>query len=64
MWSDKPSDPYSPDNAYLAALSASIVVPGELRVYGFTVYSTKASAQYLNVFDLDKLPADGTVPIY
>lgn len=57
------SNPNAPDNAYRAALTSSLVLVGAVRVYGFTVYSTKASAQYLNVFDADTLPADGAVPI-
>ena len=41
-----------------------VVVSGNLRVYGFVVYNTKASAQYLNVFDASELPADNAVPAF
>ena len=43
---------------------ASIVLPGHLVVYGFTVYNTKASSQFLNIFDNATLPADTAVPLY
>lgn len=52
-----------PLNDYVPALAASIVLPGHLLVYGFTVYSTKGSAQFVNVFDTGSLPGDGAVPI-
>ena len=64
MWSDNPSDPFSPDNSYNAALATNLVLVGAVRVYGFTVYNTKATAQFLNVFDASSLPADGAVPIF
>lgn len=53
-----------PLNDYTARLSSSIVAktgPGIL--YGFTVTNTKASAQYVLLFDASTLPADGAVPI-
>ena len=59
------SDEYpGPLNFNVGALRNSIVVPGRLVVYGFTVYNTKASAQYLNVFDGSTLTADGAVPLF
>ena len=59
------SDEYpGPLNYNEGALRNAIVVPGRLVVYGFTVYNTKASAQYLNVFDGSTLPADATVPLF
>jgi hypothetical protein len=45
-------------------LTNAIVVPGRIVVYGFTVYSTKGSAQYLNVFDANTVPADAAVPLF
>jgi hypothetical protein len=53
-----------PRNFYRAALQASVVIPGRLCVYGFIVYSAKATAQYLTVFDAGVLPADTAVPIW
>lgn len=53
---------YVPTNLNFGVLRASIVLPGHLVVYGFTVYSTKAAAQFLNVFDQATLPADTAVP--
>ena len=59
------SDEYpGPLNYNEGALRNAIVVPGRLVVYGFTVYNTKASAQYLNVFDGSTLPANGAVPLF
>ena len=53
-----------PTNFNRGVLLASVVLPGHLVVYGFTVYSTKAAAQFLNVFDQSTLPADGAVPLF
>jgi hypothetical protein len=53
-----------PLNDYVPALAASIVLPGHLLVYGFTVYSTKGSAQFVLMFDTGTLPGDGAVPIF
>jgi len=59
------SDDYpGPLNFNQGALRSSIVVPGRIVVYGFTVYNTKASAQYFNVFDASTLPADTAVPLF
>lgn len=52
-----------PLNIHSNAYAASLVVksgPGIL--YGFTVYSSKASAQFIQVFDAAALPADGAIP--
>jgi len=51
-----------PTNFNRQVLVNSIVIPGDLLVYGFTVYSTRASAQFLNVFDQATLPANTAVP--
>ena len=53
-----------PLNAYTNAKQASFIVPGNLLVYGFTVYSTKAASQFLNVFNASALPADTAVPLF
>ena len=55
---------YVPVNFNRGVLRSSIVIPGHLVVYGFTVYSTKAAAQFLNVFDQATLPADTAVPLW
>lgn len=54
---------YVPTNFYRPALTASIVVPGHILVYGFTVYNSNAAAQYVLMFDANALPADTAVPI-
>ena len=44
-------------------LAASIIIPGPILVYGWTVTNTNAAAQNVCEFDADALPADGQVPI-
>ena len=59
------ADALLPLNHYSIALAASMVVktgPGIL--YGLTVTNTKASAQFVQVFDASALPADGAVPLF
>lgn len=53
-----------PLNVNRGVLLSSVVVPGKVVVYGFTVYNSKGSAQYLNVFDASTLPANGAVPLF
>jgi hypothetical protein len=55
---------YTPLNFNVGAKRSSVVVDGFLCVYGFTVYNTKASTQFVNVFDAGALPADGAVPSF
>lgn len=45
-------------------LRSSIVVPGRVVVYGFTAYSSLASAQWLHVFDANIVPGTGAVPLF
>ena len=52
-----------PTNDYSGRLANQLVVPGHLLVYGFTVSSTNAAAQYVLMFDAQTLPADTAVPI-
>ena len=47
-------------NGYVASL---IVKTGPALLYGFTVYSSNASAQFVQVFDAATLPADGATPV-
>ena len=53
-----------PFNSYVPAKATNIIVPGNIVVYGFTVYSTKASSQFVNVFNASALPADTAVPLW
>ena len=55
---------YAPRNYNNGALDNYILIPGNLRVYGFVVYSTKGTAQYLNVFDASELPDDNAIPAF
>jgi hypothetical protein len=54
---------YVPTNFNRGVLRSSIVLPGHIVVYGFTVTSTNAAAQFGLVFDQATLPADGAVPL-
>ena len=52
-----------PFNASSSGLAASILASaGVARLYGFTVYSSRISAQYILVFDLQAVPANGALP--
>ena len=44
-------------------LAASYLATGYLRVYGFTVYNSNASAQTILMFDASSLPVDTAVPL-
>lgn len=53
-----------PKSAHTTGLVASFVAfNGQGRLLGFTVSSTKASSQFIQLFDLVSLPADGAVPV-
>ena len=54
----------APLNFATSRLANSVVVPGRIIVYGFTVYSTNAAAQYINIFDANMVPADTAVPLF
>lgn len=42
---------------------ASVSIPGDLILVGFSVYSDNASSQYVQVFDTGRgVPSDGSVP--
>ena len=57
-------DPLWPYNSFSTALANSRVIKtGDGILYGFTVTNTKASAQFVQVFDAATVPADGAVPI-
>lgn len=52
-----------PNSKHSNGYASSIVVkPGAGILYGFTVYNSNASAQFVQVFDLADLPADGVIP--
>lgn len=54
-----------PLNKSSIAYGNSIVVKtGTGILYGFTVFSSKASAQWIQVFDARDVPADGAVPAW
>jgi hypothetical protein len=53
-----------PLNFSTQRLANSIVVPGRIVAYGFTAYSSKASAQWIQVFDANTVPADAAVPLF
>lgn len=51
-----------PNNFYSNVLGSSIVIPQAHFLYGFTVNNTNVSAQFILVFDLTGLPANGAAP--
>ena len=52
-----------PLNASSIALAASLSVKsGAGYLCGFTVYNSKSSAQFIQVFDARSLPANGSIP--
>lgn len=55
IWADQ-----TPLNGSSSALEASrVAASSPCRLYGFTVFNTKAAAQFILVFDANVLPADG-----
>jgi hypothetical protein len=51
---------------YVASTVASsnmVVKSGVGKLFGFSVYNTNASAQFILMFDANSLPSDGAVPI-
>jgi hypothetical protein len=53
-----------PHNAHSNVYANALVVKtGPAILYGFQVYNSNASAQFIQVFDAAALPADGTVPV-
>lgn len=51
------------DNYTQTILSNHAQIPGEILLYGFTVYSDLASAQFVQLFDDgSSVPANGAVP--
>ena len=63
-WFDDICDRDSPQTTNAYGLKSSFVTTGYLRVYGFTVYNSKTSAQYILVFDASSLPIDTKVPLF
>jgi len=53
-----------PNNATSSALANSIVAfTGQGRLIGFTVSSTRASGQFVQLFNQTTVPSDGAVPL-
>ena len=63
MWSADLTDRNSPISDAPGKLASSYIASGYLRVYGITVYSSKASSQWILMFDRSSLPADTAVPL-
>jgi hypothetical protein len=57
-------DDEGPLNFNTGTLAGSVVVPGRVVVYGFTVYNTSAAAEFVCVFDANAVPATGAVPLF
>lgn len=53
----------TPLNASAAAYVASMVIkPGAGKLFGLSGYNSKASAQFIQLFDSATLPAEGAIP--
>ena len=53
-----------PRNAFSTALANSIVAfTGQGRLLGFSVTSTRASGQFIQLFNSTTIPADGAIPL-
>lgn len=63
MWSYDLADRNSPISDAPKKLAASYIATGYLRVYGFSVYSSLATAQWILMFDGSTVPADTAVPL-
>lgn len=53
-----------PLNFNTGKLANAIVVPGRIVVYGVMIYSSKASAQWIQFFDANAVPGDGATPLF
>jgi hypothetical protein len=53
-----------PLNFNTGRLANSVLVPGRIVVYGVTLYSSNAAAQWFQFFDANTIPADGAVPLF
>ena len=54
----------SPLNYARAAVANQVIIPGPIRVEGFTAASTNSGSQYVLAFDAMELPAEGAVPLF
>jgi hypothetical protein len=50
------------NNSSIAYATGLVVKTGPGILYGFTVYNSNASAQFILIFDARAIPADGAVP--
>jgi hypothetical protein len=56
--------PLQPANSFSVKYEASrIAKSGAGLLFGFTVYSSNAAAQFILLFDSNTLPADGALPL-
>lgn len=46
------------------AESSHVIKAGAGRLFGFSVYNSAAAAQFIQLHDAEKLPADGAVPVF
>jgi hypothetical protein len=53
-----------PLNRPVTAYTSSLIIkPGPGILYGFTVYNSRASAQFILLFDANTVPADSAIPV-
>ena len=56
-------DNYVRNSTSVAYEASRVVSAGPAACYGLTGYNSKASAQFIQIFDAASLPADGAVPV-
>jgi len=49
-------------NKTSSGAAASLVVSNPVTLYDISIYNSKASSQYIQIFDAASLPADGATP--
>lgn len=57
-----PQTVYYPSSTSLKLENSRVVASGATQLYGFSGVNTKASAQFILVFDANAIPANGAVP--
>jgi hypothetical protein len=58
----EPKQPYFPSSTSLKLENSRVVASGNTQLYGISGVNTKASAQFILVFDGNTIPANGAVP--
>ena len=63
IWWAPPDNQYPLNFTSIAYENAHVALAGSGRLYGFTVYSSRSSSQFILIFDATAIPATGAVPV-